>query len=402
MSLRLRSIVTGASLAALAFLLYSIQIGRAPLSAHEIQLLQQAQSITETGRDLAGRGTPLFPQIAGEHWQQPMAVYATAAMSAVAPALVASRLASALVAATSVGLLYLLLARIHPNGWAPLMATTLFAVTPAVLAYARLGVDAIYPVPFVIAWLLGLWTSLSSGRLRPAVIGAFALGAGVFAQPAAPLTMGFLLLTGIAMLWNAGTRGWRAYGSIVAAFALPVSATAVWYAVHPETYPDTFGRWVIHAAHVRHPFEGLRALVNWTTLGTRASIYWGSFNPSWLFIDEPDVAGHPLRGIAPFLSLTAVLAGLGLLRLFRSGSKPWMLTLVAGTLVAPLAASTFGVSHAIEAFLPLVPFVMLISAEGIACWPGRHGLMARVLGWTVALLLLAEFALFYIAHLSRY
>ena len=401
MSLRLRTIVTGASLAALAFLLYSIQIGRAPLSVDEIQWLQQAQAITTTGRDLAGRRTPLFPQVAGEHWQQPIAVYAAAVMTAVATPPVASRLASALAAATSVGLLYLLLARIYPEGWVPLMATMLFAGTPAMLAYARLGGDAIYPVPFVTAWLLGLWSSLSSGRLRPAVIGAFALGAGVFAQPAAPLAMGFFMLTGLAMLWNAGSRDWRAYGSLVAAFALPVSAAAVWYGRHPETYPDTFGRWVIHAAHLRHPLEGLRALVNWNTLGTRASIYWGSFDPAWLFIDGSDVPGHPLRGVAPFLSLTAVLAGLGLVRVIRSGPKPWLRMLVAGTLVAPLAASTFGVSHAIEAFLPVVPLVVLISAEGLGHWPGRHELIARVLGWAIALLLLAEFAIFYLAVLSR-
>lgn len=385
----------------MAFLLYSIQIGRAPLSADEIQLLQQAQSITATGRDLAGRRTPLFPQVAGEHWQQPIAVYATVAMSAVAPPAMAARLASALVAAASVGLLYLLLARLYPDGWAPLLATMLFAVTPAVLTYARLGGDAIYPVPFVIAWLLGLWSSLSSGRLRPAVIGAVALGAGVFAQPAAPLTMGLLMLTGLAILWTAGPRNWRAYGALVAAFALPVSAAAVWYGGHPETYPDTFGRWVIHAAHLRHPLEGLRALVNWNTLGTRASIYWGSFDPAWLFIDGPDVPGHPLRGVAPFLSLTAVLAGLGLVRVIRSGPKPWLLTLVAGTLVAPLVASTFGVSHAIEAFLPVVPLVVLISAEGLGHWPARPGLVARVLGSAIALLLLAECAMFYIAVLSR-
>ena len=401
MSLRLRTIVTGASLAALAFLLYSIQLGRTPLSADEIQLLQQAQSITETGRDLAGRSTPLFLQVADEYWQQPMAVYATAAMSAVRPAALASRAASALVAAISAGLLYLLLSRIHPDSWVPLLATTLFALTPIMVVSARVGLDGIYPVPFVIAWLLGMRESLSSGRLRPAMFGAFALGAGVFAQPAAPLTMGFLVVAGMAGLWAAGTRAWRPHASIVAAFALPVGLAAVWFTMHPETYPDTFGRWVIHAAHLRYPLEGLRALVNWITLGTRLSIYWGSFDPSWLFLDAPDRGGTQLRGVSPFLSVTAVLAGLGLARLVQGKATPWMLTLAAGTIVAPLAASTFGVAHAVEAFLPLVPFVVLFGAEGIADISGRQSLTAKAIGGGLALLLIVEFARFYAAHLLR-
>ena len=37
------------------------------------------------------------------------------------------------------------------------------------------------------------------------------------------------------------------------------------------------------AAHLRIPLDGVRAFVNPGTLGNRASLYWGFWDPSWLF-----------------------------------------------------------------------------------------------------------------------
>jgi len=401
LSTRLRSIATAGLLALFAFGLYTFRIDTPSLSADEIALQRQVQSLLLTGHDLAGRAWPLLLQVDQEHWQQPVAVYATTFVSALAPVELASRFSAALFGAASVGLLYCLLWQIYPDRWTPLAAALLFAVTPAHVVYARTGVDAIYSVPFVIVWLIGVRASLSSQRLQPMLVGTFFLGAGILTQPSAPLTMTFLLVVSLAAVWSSGRRGVRTCAAVVAAFALPVSAVAVWFALFPDTYRDTFGRWAIHAAHLRSPLDGVRAFVNWTTLGNRASIYWGSFDPAWLFFDGPATPGDILHGAAPFLFGTVVLGGLGLSQLLKAGSPPWVLTVLAGGVVTPLAASTFGVPNAIGSFLPLILFVVLIAAEGIAMQPAQTTLGARMAAWAIAAVLLLESAVFYAAVLSR-
>ena len=51
--------------------------------------------------------------------------------------------------------------------------------------------------------------------------------------------------------------------------------------------------------------------------------------------------------------------------------------------------------------MPLVPFVVLFGAEGIADISGRQSLTAKAIGGGLALLLIVEFARFYAAHLLR-
>jgi hypothetical protein len=401
LSTRLGSVATAGLITVIALGLYTFRIAAEPLSADEISVQRQAQSLWLTGHDLSGRQTPLLLQVDQEHWQQPVPVYAAVLMSALAPAEVASRLSAAVVGALSVGLLYLLLSQIYADRWTPLAAALLFAITPAQVVYARTGVEAIYVIPFVIAWLMGVRAWLSSGRLPPLLAGAVALGIGVFTQPAAPLTMGFLLAVTLAVLWWRGQRGMRSFAAVIAAFAMPVSALAVWFALLPDTYRDTFGRWAIHAAHLRYPLDGLRSLVNWTALGSRASIYWGSFDPAWLFLDGPPMAGDVLHGTAPFLFGTALLSVLGLAQLLKSGSPPWVVTLLAGAAVTPLAASTFGVPNALGLFLPLTLFAVLFAAEGIARSQAALSLATRIAAGTLGAAMLVEFAAFYASLVTR-
>ncbi len=396
MNPRLRSLDVAAAIAILAFGLYALRLGIAPLSADETLLLRQSQAIAQTGRDLSDRTFPLFIQVGDEQWLPPIAVYSTVLMSAVAPPHLAARMASAAAGAVSVALFYLLLARIHPAHWLALAGALLFALTPAHVAYARTGTDAIYPVPFVLLWLIGIWSALSSGRRPPLLAATFALGVGVFTQPAAPLTMGFLMVVTLAALWTSGTRGMRPYCAAIAAFALPVSVAAVWYLFHPDTYTDTFGRWAIHAAHLRYPLDGARAIFNWTTMGARASIIWGTFDPSWLFFGDPAAIGRALRGAAPFLWPTALLLAIGLPRVFTSGRPGWTVALLLGGAMPPLAAATFGAPHAIGAFLPFVPFVILVAVGGVGAWRTRSGIIARAVEWGVAVSLVVEFAAFYL------
>ncbi|MDP2391566.1 MAG: hypothetical protein Q8N52_14665, partial [Acidobacteriota bacterium] len=121
----------------------------------------------------------------------------------------------------------------------------------------------------------------------------------------------------------------------------------------------------------------------WNTLGTRLSLYWGFFDPSWLFFDGPASPALPLRGTSPFLFATAIALVAGVAQRLRGGFTPVTLLLLAGVAVAPLAASTFGSPHAIADFLVMVPLVVVLAACGVAGWLARGDAWSRTLVWGV-------------------
>ncbi len=372
----------------MAFGLYAIR-GNSPLSPAETELLHQA---TSTG--IRADGYPLFFHVSDERWLQPVAVYFTALLRLVTSPETAGRLAAASVGALNVALIFVLCRRLLASTPLAVCAALLLMITPAHFVFARTGVDAIYPLPFVLAWLLAMAAYFDGGDRRHAVAGGLALGIGAFTHPSAPWTMGFLLLVTLLAIWLSGRRGAASLAVPAAAFLVPLVVAAAWFAANPSAYPDTFGRWAIHAAHLRSPLDGVLAFVNWNTLGTRLSLYWGFFDPSWLFLDSPASPTLPLRGTSPFLFATVAALVAGLSQRLRGGLTPMTLLLLAGLAVAPLAASTVGSPHAIADFLVMVPLVVVLAAGGMAEWLAREDVRWRMFAWGVCAALAIDAARF--------
>ena len=353
-------------IAGATLILYASHLGPPPLlSVSEEAVVAQARSLAASGTDTAGRPLPLFFQVADEAWVQPQAVYASAALVVVGADGTGARLASAMTTTLSVVLMYLVGRRFLKREWLAVTVAALLALTPALFAFGRTATDAPYALPFILIWLLTLMTFLERPRMWLIAAAGFALGVGVYAQPAAPITMLLLVGLTIALLWEADHRRPPAAFALAAGFAVPLCAMAVWFAVHPDTYNDTMGRWAILKAHIRFPLDGLRASVNWITLGTRVSFYWGFFDPSWLFFTGPERAGV-LRGAAPLLLPMAVLVPLGFSRVLKSAPPGSAWLLLGGLAIAPLAASTLGEAHNIGQTLTILPFVVLLAGHGLA------------------------------------
>lgn len=340
-------------MAAVAFAVHAASLSSNPPSTGELEILR-----------LAGDGSwRLFFQVSAERWLPPIPVYATVLASLVVPADLAARYATAAAGALNIGLMFLAARRLFPHRLAPYGAALLLLVTPAHLVHARLGTDAVYVLPFVLTWLICLAGYLRDGRAGQLVGGALALGVGVYSQPTAPLTLMFLLAVSLAALGASGRLSARTAGMSLAAFALPLLPAAAWFAANPQSYADTFGRWVIHAAHLRFPLDAVRAFFNWTTLGTRVSLYWGFLDPSWLFFDGPASAAA-LRGRAPFLLATLVLVVPGVRWALTQATAGTKVLLLGALVVSPLAASTFGEPHAIHLAMVMVPLVVLLGTAG--------------------------------------
>ena len=260
-------------------------------------------------------------------------------------------------------LIYLIGRRLFRREWLAIACAALFVATPALFAHARIAGDGPYPLPFVLLWLYCLLAFRDRPRTWLLFLAGLALGLGVYTQPGAPITMAFLVVLGVAVLRALGHAAARTIAAMAAGFVLPLLIMMPWFISQPDTYRETMGRWAILQAHIRFPLDGLRAFVNWTTLGQRASLYWGFFDPSWLFFSGPVNTGV-LRGAAPFLLPMAALVPLGIAQAVKRDSAT-AIVLIGGLLIAPMAAATLGVSHNIGQAMPVVAFAALLAGFGV-------------------------------------
>jgi hypothetical protein len=354
----LRPIATACVLAGLALLLFLFHIGTAPLTRDELAFNAQAQSI-RVGQ------TPLYFHAADDRWLQPVAVYANAGMRAIGASDLAGRLAAAIVAAIGVALTCLIAFEMTGGLWLGVAAGLLLAVTPAYRSFAQLGTDALFPVPLILCWVVNLLQFIKRDSRQSLVTAAAALGLAVYAAPAAPLTAAFLwmLTLVVARRRNRVKLFWATV--MFGASWLPA---AVWFARHFDTYADTFGRWVIFAAHLRNPLDGVRAFINPGTLGDRASKYWGFWDPSWLFFDGKDSS-------APLLMLAAPFIAIGIYRIVSRLNGDQKAIVIGAALIAPLAGATFGVPHFIadaSVELPMFALLAALGARQLVAWVSRQ------------------------------
>ena len=367
MNPRLRSIVIVGLLALATFLLYWPGVDAAASAADHRALLSQVRTY------------PLFFRAADGSWLQPIPIYFLAILGVHAPVWMA---------VADVVLIFLAAQCLLRQGWTAMVTALLLLLFPAHALLGQAAQDAIYPLPFVLAWLLCVLSFFDRPRSWLLFVGTLSLGVGVYTQQSAPITMAAFLIVTLAAAWIEGHRAPGVFAAALAGFAIPLLLMAPWFAMHPESYPDTMGAWTIHKAHLRFPLDGVRAFLNWNTLGARASLYWDIYNPSFLlFRDDAGTFSEK----PPMLLALALLAPIGLKRLLTTNRASIACLLLAALAAAPLAAATFGERHAIHRALPMVAFLSLLGGLGVAELLESHRRPVRV----AAALLLASVPLQY-------
>ena len=362
----LRPVATACLLAGVTLLLYGYSIRTTALTADERVFATQSAT--------AFAARPMFFHTGGEQWLQPLAVYAGAALKQVGAGDAAGRVAGTVLGALNVVLVFLVARMLFARTSLALCASLLLLLTPAHWWHAQLGTDAIFPVPFVLLWMLATLRYFQYDAPLMLALAGLSLGVGVYAHPVAPLTMAALWLVTASALAASRRLTVRGVLMLAAGFGIALVPAAVWFVSHPETYPDTFGRWALLKAHARFPLEGLRAQINWNTLSTRASLFWGFLDPSFLFFASPG------RLTAPFLLCSLVLVPLGILRTLSLTQPGHRVVLIAAALVPALVASTFGRPQDLSMAVVMPAAAALLAAIGVESLASRH----RAIAWIAA------------------
>ena len=216
--------------------LYAWRVGEAPvyLSPDEAIISVDAHALASTGHDVVGERLPLYfkIQMPGETrwgWFTPAIFYLTALFLKVLPLSErAVRLPTVCVGVADVVLLYWVGRHVFKREGYALFAAGLLALAPAHFMLSRYALDYVYPLPFMLAWLLCLLLFLERGRLAWLFAATACLGVGFYSYIASVLLMTMYFgLTGLVLLQTKQT--WRAYAVAAAGFALPLLPFAAWF-----------------------------------------------------------------------------------------------------------------------------------------------------------------------------
>ena len=170
-----------AVLMVLSAAVYLFGLSWAPIHPHfdEIRFAEQARSIAASGTDLNGRFLPLYFQMDGRVWFHPIGVYLPALAFKVLPvSVLALRAPTVLVGLLNVVLVYLIGRRLFRRNDLALLAGALLALTPAHFIHSRMAVDYLFPLPFVLGWMLLVLKFLETRGRLAAVSGDFTPGPG--------------------------------------------------------------------------------------------------------------------------------------------------------------------------------------------------------------------------------
>jgi 4-amino-4-deoxy-L-arabinose transferase-like glycosyltransferase len=414
-----RRLITVLLLALGALVLYGTRLGGVPmyLSLDESFFALASHSIATTGRDLNDRFLPLYFQwpaeVSTDVFYQPMLVYATALVLKVLPFTeTVLRLPAVIVGLADVVLIYFVALRLFKRESLAVVSAVVLLLTPAHFIHSRLAMDYLYPVPFVLAWMLGLLAFLDEGRPWTLFAGTFALGVGFYSYIAAIVMMPvyFAITCGLLLLRR---RPLRDFGIALAGFALPLLPIVPWILTHPDAIARTAKRYELYgAAHaaplltVRTAFlRSVRESLHFFAITERVSLYWYFFNPAYLFLTGGLFVIGSTRRAGVFLLPLAVFIPVGINYLLNLRRTAAGALLLAGLITAPLAACLVNEPYAVGRELELLPFGVLLAVVGVDAMLSAPSSWRTIVRWTaIVLLILAplQFAFFWRDYFGRY
>jgi 4-amino-4-deoxy-L-arabinose transferase-like glycosyltransferase len=400
--------------------LYGTGLTHTPPHLHrdEVVIALQAHSIATTGHDRGGRLLPLYfrmDDLTENNWFQPQIIYVTALFLQVLPITEWSfRAPTVLVGVINVLLMYFVARRIFGTDRSALVAAALLAMTPAHFLHSRLAFDFIYPLPFVLTWLLCLLIFLE--RQQPAVLFAAttALGLGFYSYIASVVMMPVYLALTALVLIATGNLSWRTTMAALAGFVWPLLALVPWLATQPTFVFDVMNKYGVGARSLEMIGPGVRSFddamanlrqrLNFAELANRVTLYWAFLDPAFLFLSGGYTRmTNSTRLVGVFLAPFIVLIPLGLIQMVTVHRTVISLVIVLGFFLAPLAAVLSVLEpYASDRELAVLVFGVLIAVYGIERLVAMSGKWERLIAAGLLVALPLHFLFFQYHYFGDY
>jgi hypothetical protein len=255
---------------------------------------------------------------------------------------------------TSIGLMYVLGARMFASAPIGIATAVLFALTPVLWRQGQIAPASLAPLPFVIGWLVAVaYWQHPRATWWPLVAGGV-LGVGVYTSYAAAVMMPLYLLLTIVVAAHARAASVRQFAMLVGAFSVAVSPIAVFLVRHPDAFGNIVNAHHLYDANRFNLGQGVHEMASWVGLTARSEVYYDYFNPAFLF----------LTGSVLLLPLIVLLPA-GVYQIVSDDTTLLATLSMAGLLAAPFAASLTAEAPAPGRILFITPFAAIVSVYGL-------------------------------------
>ena len=184
----------------------------------------------------------------------------------------------------SIGLVFVLGARMFAGTRFGLVAALVFASTPLLWRLAWAAPAALFPLPFVLGWLVAATHVTDARGTAWAAVSGACLGVGVYTSTAAIVMMPVYLLLTLVVFAHAGVASRAQAVAFVGAFAVACVPFGWTLLRNPEAYRDAIVRHHLYDAHQYNVLQGMREMTSWTGLTARSEVYRDYLNPAFLFV----------------------------------------------------------------------------------------------------------------------
>jgi len=395
---RYASVLTGGILATFTAL-HVVGLNNSPLYLlnDEIHSALQSLALATTGRSIAGDFLPVYFREPGfPAGRDPIGIYVSALFVKLLPlSETAVRMPSALAAVANVLLAYRLGREIGGRRLG-LLAAVMLATAPGHFIHGRMGIAPLWPLPFLLGWLLGLARFQATRNATTLAVSAFCLGMAAYGYVGTGVLVPLYLAGTVAWLyWDARERTPRPFLLVMAGLIVPIALAAYWHALHPERWTELLGYYEGGGSNVRP----MRQLLNFEGIQERVTTYWNYFDPTFLFLAGDDGLRYSTGRAGVFLLASLFLLPVGIFSAVKTAGIGRLL--VFGFFCSPLVGALQGRVH-IQRVLPLVLFGALLSAMGVEWLLSHHATRVRRLAAVLIVCVALQFLMFLTDYFGDY
>ena len=273
-------------------------------------------------------------------------------------------------------------------------AAILLAATPTHYVLGRVAFDFIYPLPFILGWLLAILAYLERREPWRLFLATTILGLGFYSYIASIAMMPIYVALTLYLLFAHKLLTPRTAAIAIGGYAWPLLLLVPWLATHPGFVDDVLVRYSVDTE------SGFR----FSAMAKRVSLYWTFFDPAFLFL----IGGYThltasTRLVGVFLLPFIVLIPLGLVQMLTVARSATSAVVFMGFVTAPLAAAlTVQEPYASSRQLPILVFGVLIATYGVQRMLSWTAPLPRLIAIGVLVLLPLHFAFFMQHYFGAY
>lgn len=384
--------------------IYSYSLDRTPvhLNRDELGFSLNAYSIVKTGFDENGRFLPLYFWHLGVMWATPIIVYLTALFLTILPlAEVTIRLPSVMIGLLNVMLIYFLAKKVFNSEKLGLLAALFLALTPVHFIQSRILLDNLFPVPFVLGWMIFLYLFFLKKNLWFLFLAALLLGIGIHSYHATKVIMPiYLIITFLIILFKLKRDRLILILISIIAFILPLLPLISWLSQYPDTLTDQVRYTGLYDTKLSS-LQGLGTLLTPEKISQMSIVYLKYFNPVFLFLKGDSSLIHSTGNIGVFLISFMLLLPIGIYQAWKY--RNWFnLLMIVGFFTAPLAAALVSHEYRASKELFILPFAALLATLGVKSLLNMRQKIWKVLGVILLISTPLQFTYFLYDYFNDY